>query len=58
MFSLVLLPRSPLAYANSETSPLIVDYWISPSSSGSPQPLKQKTRHSSSGWVVFLCFLA
>lgn len=58
MSSLVLLPRPPLAYVRSEAFPLIVESWISSSSVGSPQPLSQKTRHSSSGWVVFLCFLA
>lgn len=58
MSSLVLLPRLPFAYASSEAFPLIVESWISSSSAGSPQALRQKTRHSSSGWVVFLCFLA
>lgn len=56
MSSLVLLPRPPLAYASSEAFPLIMESWISSSSSGSPQALRQKIRHSSSGWVVFLCF--
>ena len=58
MSSLVLLLRPPLAYVSSEAVPLVVESWISSSSTGSPQPLSQKTRHSSSGWVVFLCFLA
>lgn len=58
MSSLVLLPRPPLAYASSEAFPLIVESWLSSSSAGSPQALRQKTRHSSSGWVVFFCFLA
>lgn len=51
MSSLVLLPRPPLVYASSEAFPLIVESWISFSSAGSPQSLKQKTSFSSSGWV-------